>query len=360
MASLRNGLSCDSIRSNVSTINIYTLPNISNYSNLWDSNNVYCLGLPADQIGITIMPTNNQSLVYRWYHSNNPVVNDGDIGDTLIPNIVSNNYTPNTTSVTSTNYFYVQINNGPVTSCSVYSRISGLKEVITSPIIVTNPSTTNQIYCSNNSNPTPLSITFNAAGGTATVRWYRSVNQSNANDLGVYTGLTGSSLTPPLDLDTTVFYRAVVRITGLSSSCAAIDSLTSNRSGSITSYTKPSIVALGSNLLDASYCLNVAISQLRAIITPTNRNASINYQWFDTASRSSILGSSSLFTPTNNTVGIRTYRLVFYNGIPSCGDSSRAINISIVNQPKLTLVNGAAAKYCLNSSNPNITSINVI
>ncbi|MCX8472552.1 MAG: fibronectin type III domain-containing protein, partial [Sediminibacterium sp.] len=359
VASLRNGLSCDSTRSNVSTVNIYVLPNITNYSNLWDSNNIYCRGLTADQIGITISPSNNQSLVYRWYHSNNPTVNDGDIGDTLIPNVVSNNYTPNTSTVTNTNYFYVQINNGPVTSCFVYSKISGLKEIITSPFIINQPSTTNQVYCSNNSSPNQLNVSFNAGGGTPTVRWYRSVNQANANDLGVYTGLNGNSLTPPLDLDTTVYYRAVVRITGLSASCASYDSITSNRSGSITSYTKPSIVAMGSNLIDARYCQNVAVTPLLGVITPTTKNATINYLWFDTVSRNSILGAGPSFTPSNTIIGTRIYKLIFYNGIPACGDSSRAINITIVNQPKLSLINAASANYCLNSSSPTITNINI-
>ncbi len=201
---------------------------------------------------------------------------------------------------------------------------------------------TNQSLCKSTGSPSGTVLTPTTTTTISTYQWYSNTSASTSGGTAVS---TSSTFTPTnTNAGELYYYLTVTNNNG----CVA----TSNVSGSIKVFGKPTITALPTT---TSYCINAPAASL----TPTITNGgygSLNYQWYSntTASTSGATlitnETNATFTPPTTAAGVKYYYVAVTNGGPTSSsncntETSSITEIKVYATPTIT-TDPVSATYC--------------
>ncbi|MCX8472190.1 MAG: hypothetical protein ORN85_00930, partial [Sediminibacterium sp.] len=370
--------SCDSIKSNNATINVYRKPSFSGSPNISLSGTFsgaaknYCVGsIFVDSLAVITTPLSNDpllNLTYSWDSLNlnqmNPGTLSGEVNSSFKPPV----------NQPRTNYFRVVVKNGSsaagLIGCEDTSMLSRQIIIISAPTIATQGQFNSSVNYCDNVLPNALNVIYTGPTlPTTAIKWYQTASASTTGGGVVNTTVGVSPNSPlgftPLTQYITSYYRAVVYGIG-TPGCP--DSVVSNPSGAITIYQKPTLITTPSgvnyNFNNQSYCQNAVADILRvgSTVRTGNNNASITYRWVN-ASNFNQVQTDSFYSPATANIGSINYRVIVQNAIMNCADTStNSVTINVVNQPALVLggTGTNSVNYCFNSfTNPQIQEITI-
>ncbi|MCX8472023.1 MAG: hypothetical protein ORN85_00095, partial [Sediminibacterium sp.] len=180
------GLSCDSVISNIATLNIYRKPDFTagtgniTVNGIFNNSRTYCQNSTADSLSVILgtMMRNDvfRSLTFVW---------DSLDGSQLNPMTINNGFTDTmyrpATNIIGTKFYRVTVRNGFGTvTCNATSSNSGSISVIAAPSLSNLDNSIRQ-YCSNfqGAQITTLNTTYTGPAGSPTITWYSSTSSSS-------------------------------------------------------------------------------------------------------------------------------------------------------------------------------------
>ncbi len=231
------------------------------------------------------------------------------------------------------------------TSVITYTNSNGCiitATVTINPLPTVSIPNTTQSLCLNLTPPSITTLTPTTFTTISSYRWFSNPTASNTGGTQV---ATTSTFTPPNTNAGELFYYLTVTN---NNGCVA----TSNVSGSIKVYGKPTITALPTT---TSYCINAPA----ATLTPTITNGgygTLNYQWYSntTASTSGATlianETNATFTPPTTAAGVKYYYVVVTNGGPTSSSecntaTSGYAEIKVYARPTIP-TDPVSATYC--------------
>lgn len=263
---------------------------------------------------------------YQWYSNSPP--------NTLIPGETNSTFTPNTTTVGTTNY-YCSITQG--LGCDVRSANAEVI-VVPAPTITSQPQSS--AICLGGT-PTPLSVSYTNGTGTPSYQWY--------DDNGLVSGATNATYTPTVTA-TTSYYCI---ITFSSGGCTSITSTTVT----ITVNPLPTIDIQPlntQNICVGAVIPALTVSYIDGAGTPT-------YQWYSNNSNTTSGGtpvgtnSSSFIPSVFNSAGTFYYYAVVSLSGNGCGTAtSNTSEVIVVADPILTAQPTITQTLCQGSAPVNL------
>ncbi len=235
------------------------------------------------------------------------------------------------------------------TSVITYTNSNGCiitATVTINPLPTVSIPNTNQSLCLNPLTPSGSALSPTTTTTISTYQWFSNSTASNTGGTQV---ATTNTFTPPnTNAGELYYYLTVTNNNG----CVA----TSNVSGSIKVYGKPTITALPTT---TSYCINATATTL----TPTITNGgygTLTYQWYSNTTASTTGATeianetNATFTPLTTAAGVKYYYVVVTNGGPTSASNCNTITsnfaeIKVYATPTIT-TDPVPATYCAGSA----------
>ncbi|WZL89631.1 PKD-like domain-containing protein [Salinimicrobium sp. 3283s] len=251
---------------------------------------ILCVNDTATELSVT---ATGEDLAYQWYSNST----NSNTGGNAINGATAATFSPET-STAGTLYYYVIVGGG--CTPAVTSDISGAVTVNSPPTITTQPSTTEQTLCLNDT-ATELSVT--ATGEELTYQWYSNSTNSNTGGNAI-NGATAATFLPETSTPGTLYYYTIV-----SGTCTP--EVTSSVSGAVTVNSPPNITAQPS-ATEQILCLEDPAAELS--ITATGED--LTYQWYSNSTNLNTGGTAingataATFLPETSTPGTIYYYVI--------------------------------------------------
>lgn len=205
-------------------------------------------------------------------------------------------------------------------------------QVNTSPLVVTQPSLTNSVYCQG-ALSNPLSVSVSGAA-ISKYEWYRNSGSSNTGGImisAVTTTALSNNFTPPTSTTGVSYYYAIIYSSG---NCIT----KSNPSGSITVNVSP-VIQVQPSSTSISYCTGTSATALS--VNASIISGTLAYQWYSNSTNSTLGGASikgatsSSYIPPTNISGSKYY-YVMVNPAATCRAVSKVSGLITVNSSPAT------------------------
>ena len=256
---------------------------------------------------------------FQWFSN----TTSSTSGGTAISGATTASYTPPGTAV-GTIYYYC-VATYATGGCSAITSTIATAVVVADPIISLQPIPTQSICVGGN---IANALTVTATGGTGTTSYQWSTGT------GPISGATNQSYNPP-PFNTVGTYTYNVSVTLSGSGCNVITS----QSAIVDVVADPIVSA---QPISASYCQNGSpVTPLT--VAATGGLGTFSYQWYSNTSNNNsggalILGAtSSSYTPSVATVGIKYYYCVITQSGLNCGVTSNTAGITVSLAPTFVL-----------------------
>ncbi|MCX8480724.1 MAG: hypothetical protein ORN58_02270, partial [Sediminibacterium sp.] len=300
---------CDSLKSNIATINIYTPPIIDTTNGNFGAS-TYCSSIlnsfALRVFNPTIISTKGfgGNYTYQWYKNTQRSTLNSTIARSFNTNLNTNkNYAPFIDSI-GTNYYYVVVTNS-VDGCTSTSTVTDAINVVGLPnaVFSFNSSQSDTVYCEGNITK-QLIAAYSGETNFAKFEWYSNTNAgiSNGSLIKTTESATVDYFSPRNDTASILYYYVVV--TPLNVKFCNSSIITSDRSSKIIVNKIPTINSTNFSTSTLQYCQNntYIADSLKINYSPKTdvQNNLVTFKWYDTSNKNiqiNAINTDSFYAP---------------------------------------------------------------